>query len=458
MATLRQALFSKPDVSTDEDRRQLVMARLFFATFWSIFFVGAVRKWMFPNFGLLYLAQDLPIALAYLYAFRAGFVRRTPLLWGFLLLSAVVMLQAFTQMLVLGLPPLVTLVGLHHYIFYIPIMIIFPTVLNEFQRRKFIVWNMLLVIPTAVIAVMQSVSPKTAFINLTAGGEAMGVSGSDVVRSTGTFNFTVPYGLWVAIAFSLVVGEWLQPKQLRVLQSNLVMIVSSVAGCLCFLVAGGRSVILLSTCALVGGMMAAVLKGSKRALMTVAGGVIVMPMLVGLTAVIAPHEYDILVLRFTGDRYVDEAQNRTATIAVGFLTDAPVSLLGVGIGMGIDAAHLGDPQALLYAYKYSEYDTTRIVTEAGTATGLLYVGTRLFFSFGMILLCIHVVRRGGPPHVLPLGTAMFAQCYMGDLTRLGTSTFSQVALVYAFVLGAEIYSREQSTVRPDGMFNRTRFA
>ena len=95
-----------------------MMARLFFATFWSIFFVGAVRKWMFPNFGLLYLAQDLPIALAYLYAFRAGFVRRTPLLWGFLLLSAVVMLQAFTQMLVLGLPPLVTLVGLHHYIFY----------------------------------------------------------------------------------------------------------------------------------------------------------------------------------------------------------------------------------------------------------------------------------------------------------------------------------------------------
>ena len=451
-------MFSKPDVSTDEDRRQLVMARLFFATFWAIFFVGAVRKWMFPGLGILYLAQDVPIGLAYLWAFWAGFVRRTVLLWGFLWLSAIVMLQAFSQMLVIGLSPLVALVGLHHYLFYIPMMLVFPVALSDFHRRKFILWNLLLVIPISVIAALQSVSPKQAFINLTAGGEAMGVSGSDVVRSTGTFNFTVPYGIWVAIAVSLVVGEWLQPKEARVIQSNLLMIVVTVAANICYLVSGGRSVIMLSAIAILGGVVAAIMKGSKRTLMTLGLGLITLPLLVGLTAVIAPHEYDIIMLRFTGEQYVDEAQGRTQTMAVGFLTRPPVSLIGVGIGMGIDAAHPGDPSAYLYTYKYSEYDTVRIVYECGTAVGLFYDAVRIAVGVGMVLLAFNVVRRGGAPHVLPLAFVMFIQCYLGDLTRLGTSTFSQVALAYAFILGAEVHSRKQQFFQPDAMFNRTRFA
>jgi hypothetical protein len=143
---------------------------------------------------------------------------------------------------------------------------------------------------------------------------------------------------------------------------------------------------------------------------------------------------------------------------VGFLTVPPFSLLGVGIGMGIDAAHPGDPETYLYTFKYSETDTIRIGFEAGTLTGLVYNGVRILFSAGMILLAMNVVRRGGPPHVLPLAFVMFLQSYQGDLTRLGTVTFCQVALAYSFILGADFWSRGSMEWRPNERLNQTRFA
>lgn len=434
-----------------------MMARLFFATFWLIFFVGAIRKWMFPSMNILYLLQDVPIGLAYLYAFWAGFVRRSVLLWGCVLLAALVMLQAFSQMLILELSPVVILVGLHHYLFYIPMMLVFPLALEDFYRRKFILWNLLLVIPVSVLAAFQTTSPKDAFINLTAGGEAMS-AGVDVIRATGTFNFTIGYAIWTAIAASMVIGEWLQPQGERVIQSRVLLALSTFCAFLCFLVSGERTAILLSALAVMGGILAAILKGSKRSLMIIGAGIVAIPLFVGATAIIAPQEYVVITDRFTSDRNVDEAQGRTMTLATGFLVQPPVSLLGAGIGMGIDAAHPGDPMANVYTYKYSEYDTIRIVMEAGSVVGLLYVAARIFFGLGMIFLAVVVVRRNGSPHVLPLAMAMFAQCYLLDLTRFGPATFAQVALAYAFVFGAEISSRRQVELQPDAMFNQTRFA
>ena len=52
-----------------------VLAKWFFASFWMIVFTGAIRKWIMPGVTALYLLQDVPIGLAYLYAIWTGFFK-----------------------------------------------------------------------------------------------------------------------------------------------------------------------------------------------------------------------------------------------------------------------------------------------------------------------------------------------------------------------------------------------
>jgi hypothetical protein len=177
-----------------------------------------------------------------------------------------------------------------------------------------------------------------------------------------------------------------------------------------------------------------------------------------LVAVLVPNEFQIIVERFTGDEYVAEAQGRTLDIAVGFLTDPPFSLIGAGIGMGIDAAHFGENYNANFLYQSSEWDTIRIVYEEGTLVGLFYDFTRIAFSLGMVFLAIQIVRKGGVPHVLPIAMYCFAQVYLQDLTRLGSMTSGQVAIAYAFILSVYLYPHSNAEQGSATKLISTRFA
>lgn len=443
--------------SAEESRRR-ILARLFFATCWLLVFTGALRKWAFPNANVLYVFPDVPIAIGYVYALVAGMVRRTLLLGGFLILSSVILIQGFLQIILKDLKPFMALVGFHHYLFYIPIMIVFPSCLTEVYRRRFIFWNLLLTLPMTALALLQAVSPQASPINATASGETMGLPGSDAVRATGTFNFTLYFGLWIALAVSLAVGEWLVPREQRAIKNRYLLALCTIAANVCYLASGSRTAILMSGLAISGGILAAVLMGSKRVLATVAGLLLVMPILVALVAVLVPNEFQIIVERFTGDEYVAEAQGRTLDIAVGFLTDPPFSLIGAGIGMGIDAAHFGENYNANFLYQSSEWDTIRIVYEEGTLVGLFYDFTRIAFSLGMVFLAIQIVRKGGVPHVLPIAMYCFAQVYLQDLTRLGSMTSGQVAIAYAFILSVYLYPHSNAEQGSATKLISTRFA
>jgi hypothetical protein len=420
------------------------LARYFFATFWLIVFTGALRKWVAPSVKILYLAQDLPIFGAYLYALWAGLIQRSLLLMGVLFLSCILLTQGFLQIILQQVSPFIALVGFHHYLFYLPMMLIFPVCLNYKYRREFIRWNMLLCLPMCGLAIAQSMFPAAALINKTSEGEAMGLSGSDAVRVSGTFNFTGFYGLWVALAVALCVGEWLLPKEKRAFKSTYLLLACTFASNVCHIISGSRSAILLSFAALVGGALAAFLLGSTRTIATFFSLVLLLPAIVGVTAVIAPHEYQIITERLTGEGYRQEASHRVSEIAIGFITEPPMTLVGAGIGMGIDAAHLGAVGGYQVTYNFSEWDTIRNVYELGTLVGLFYVMTRIFFALGMVGLAVWIVRCGGPPHVLPIAFYCFMQCYLGDLTRFGTMTCSQIMESYAFILGAYLYSNDEA--------------
>lgn len=410
------------------------MARLYFATLWTILFTGAVRKWLAPGASILYLLQDVPIGIAYAYAIWKGIYDRGYMLLGIVLLSAILLLQGLFQIMVSGLNLFVALAGFHNYLFYLPMLIVFPLCLTEKYRRNFIWWNLMFSFPMCFLAMVQSISPKSAFVNRTTGGDAFGVPGADVARVSGTFNFVAFYGIWVGMAVALCMGEWLLPKHRRVIQNQWLLIACTLAVNLCHLVSASRSAILLGVSSVLGAAVAAIVLGSNRAILAIGGIFLLLPVAAGMTYVISPAEFNVVVERFSGGNGKADLMDRFEQGLIGFATVPQFSLIGAGIGMGVDAAHVGNQDTYNFTYQLSEQDTIRNVMELGTPVGMLYVLTRMIFVFGMVFLSIWMVRNGSTPHVLPLSFLLLVQTYQ-DLTRAAAMTASQVMLGYAFILG-----------------------
>ena len=420
------------------------MTRLLMATWLAILLTGAIRKWLFPGTSILYLLQDVPIAFAYLYAIWKGLYIRGSLMLGILLMSVILCFLALMQMIVSGLAAQVAIVGLHHYLFYFPMMLVFPLCLTLRNRTRFIKWNLYASIPMCALAIAQAMAPTTAWVNHTSEGDAYGVPGADVARVQGTFNFTVFYGVWVASVVAYTMGEWLLPKPRRVLKNNWLLLICTISITLCHLVSASRNAIMLAVIAIFGAGVAAVILGSQRALAAIAGILLLLPVVGGLTYVISPDEFNIVAERFTGERYVADGQLRITDALVGFITLPRFNLLGAGIGMGVDAAHVGNSDTYNFTYQFSEQDLIRNVMELGMPVGMLYAIIRLAFLAGMVFFAARLVRQGSSPHVLPLAFFLAAQGYIGDLTRAATMTASQVFLGFAFILGTYYYPDKTS--------------
>ena len=414
------------------------LAKLFFATFLAILLTGAVRKWVFPGAQIVYLLQDVPIGVAYLYALWKGIFDRGYLLLGIIVLTAVLTLQGLAQIIISGLDVTIALAGFHNYLFYFPMLVVFPLCLTEKYRRKFIQWYLLLSIPMCFLALAQAVSPKSAWINQTTGGDAFGVPGADVARLSGTFNAVEFYGIWVGIAVALCMGEWLTPKERRVIKNRGLLILCTFTVNLCHLVAASRHAVLLAAIAVIGGAIGAVVLGSNRALIAIAGICVLLPVAAGATYVISPAEFNIVVYRFSAQGAEEDLSNRISDALIGFATIPRFSLIGAGIGLGVNAAHAGDPNAYQYTYTLSETDDIRNVMELGTPVGMFYILIRLGFGIVMIFICIRMVRSGSTPHLIPLSFVLFALVY-GDMTRNATMTSTQIMVGYAFILGAYYY-------------------
>jgi hypothetical protein len=414
------------------------MARLYFLSFWAIVVTGAIRKWLLPGVNIVYLLQDFPIGIAYVYALWKGIFDRGYLFLGMVLLSVIILLQGLAQIIVSGLNVFVALVGFHNYLFYLPMLVVFPLSLTEKYRRNFIWWNLMLSIPMCLLAIAQATSPKTAWVNKTTLGDAAGVSGADVARLSGTFNHVSFYALWVAMAVALCLGEWLLPVERRVIQKRWLLILCTFTVNICHLVSASREAILLAVLAVIGALIAAVITGSNRAILAIIGICLLLPVGAGAAYVISPAEFNIVVDRFSGEGAQEGLTQRIQDGLIGFATVPKFSLTGAGIGMGVDAAHLGSTDSYNFTYQLSEQDTIRNVMELGTPVGLLYILTRLGFIYGMIFLSMRMVRSRSSPHVLPMAFVLLGQTYQ-DLTRTATMTASQVMVGYAFILSAYYY-------------------
>ena len=425
-----------------------VLANLFMATWICVLLQGALRKWVFPGVAALYLIQDVPLTLAYIYALWKGLVWGGRLAWMCLLVSAVLAIQTTLQVIFGDLQLRTAVMGLHQYVYYLPILFLAPVCFNFKHRRRFIRWNMLITVPMALMAALQSRAPKGAWINRTSAGEDTGLGGlsGDHVRATGTFNFTVSYAIWCGFVVGLVMGEWLLAPQRRSFQSKAMLIICTMSAIVATLVSGSRVAVMLAALAFLGGFAAVIVTRNVRLIVRFSAVILLLPVLVVVSYFAAPASFQAVVDRFSGEGQQQGIEDRIDKMFTAFTWAAGYSGLGVGIGVGIPAANPGH-----VAFVLSENESIRIVQEMGTYTGTVLVLLRDWAGLWLVLAGFRALRLPlghNLPHAVPLAFAAAPIIMAGDLTHSAPVTATQEFFWSALILGALLFRHEPVAPAP----------
>ncbi len=175
-----------------------------------IVFEGALRKWVLPQASdIIYFLKDIILLGAYWkYFFASPYEQKFRITnsWLNLLIFfafAVGIVQALNPSL--G-SPFVGLLGLKAYFIYVPLIWILPSMFKtEDDLIRFLRWNLLLVIPVALVGIQQYFSPADSWINSYAPGEVdlIAVTKSGSVRITSTFSFINSFQGYLIGVFAL---------------------------------------------------------------------------------------------------------------------------------------------------------------------------------------------------------------------------------------------------------------
>lgn len=431
------------DIERQKADGRRVLGTLFLCGWICVLMQGALRKWIFPGVTALYLVQDVPLIVAYGYAVLKGYVWAGKVMMGCVLVALLLSIEALAQIVVVDLDTKTAVIGLHQYIFYFPILFLLPMCLDSAQIRRFIRWNLLSILPMTLLVAVQSRSGKSAWINRTAAGDetAFSINGTTAIRATGTFNFTLSYSIWCGVAAALVVGEWILPPERRSFKSRMLLILCSLSVAMATMVSGSRTAVFLAAGAFFGGVVAAFLLWNTKLLLRFAVVVLLMPVLGGLAYLLAPDAFSGNLNRFSHEDNQKEMSVRIAQMTVGFLIEPGFSVLGKGIGTGIQAASVGamDP----YAIKLSEWDNIRGVQELGTFGGIAIVLTRYLATFLVIGAGIRAqLQRPGFAYALPIAFTVAPTLAIGDMWRTAPMVATQVFYFIALICGAILFRKE----------------
>lgn len=440
---LRMKRAQRPKSSRPRPTSRDVLANLFLVSWICVLLQGALRKWAFPGVTVLYLIQDVPLLLAYIYAVVKGLVWSGKVAAGCTLVAILLSIETLVQLIFVDFQMKTAVIGLHQYIFYLPIVFLLPVCLNRKHMGRFMRFNLWVIPFMALLAGLQSRAGKGAWINRTAAGDetAFGITGTDAVRTTGTFNFTLGYSIWCGIAVALVVGEWLLPPARRSYKSRLLLLFFSCSAALATMVSGSRTAIFLAAAAFLGGIVAALLLRNWEMILRFAGIMLLLPVLLGVTYLISPGTVTGTLNRFSGEDTHREMGKRIIDMTVGFLVEPHYSLLGEGIGTGIQAAQVGSFNP--YATNLSEWDTIRGVQELGTYGGIALVLVRYFAAILVLLAGVRAqLQRPGFGYALPLAMTAVPTLAIGDIWRTAPMVATQVFYCVALICGGILFRAE----------------
>ena len=419
-------------IDNSEERAQTIVRRLIWLYFWLLIIEGALRKWIMPGWSNpLLLVRDPVLIAIYFFAIPAKVFPRNGWTWILLVIGFLSLLISFVR-LWLYLPPttiaLVTGYGFRSNYLHLPLIFVMAKVLRPEDVKRFGWWTLMVLVPMAILMVLQFRAAPDAFVNRTAGGEGeMMMSAMGKVRTAATFSFVTGVVAYFALATGFLVWALLR----RTVYNNWLLAAAGTALVIGIVVSGSRSVV--GACAVVVASLAVVLflrPDSVNRFGQTLLAVVVLGLIVTRTPIFK-EGLNVLSTRFTeGAEATEQSVTRgLVTRVIGdyeeafyILTKAPFLGYGLGIGTNAGAKFLTGRSGFLL----TEGEWSRLFLEMGPVLGIAYVALRCGLVVWIGWLCLRSVRMG---NVLPL--LLFSSAFLpmlsgqfGQPTILGFAVFA----------------------------------
>jgi len=370
----------------------------------------------------LTLLRDPFVLALYTYCVVNSFIRLRGLaqLWiGFAILTV---LLGLGQYLINGYGLVGWMLGVRTYWLYMPLAFVVAETFRMEDVRKFILLNLLISIPYALLVSVQYSAPPSAFVNLGVGEDEGGAVGlkDNIIRPFGLFTYTGPNVQYTAALVALFMAFYIDRTSSR--WRVLLLALSGVAVASMAVLTGSRSIyfmiaaIMLVTIAGLSTSRAA-LKAFSRIL-----GVLGFAVLAGLLLVnVFPDMLDAMAKRLEA---AERSEGSIWDRAIGGLFawveplfTAPIFGEGIGLGAPGVASLLGVPPL-----SFGESDLQRNVNELGLLFGIAMLALRFATAASVLFIAFRLVRKGREM-ALPLVGYYVLPFALGQVTHSPVNAF-----------------------------------
>lgn len=417
----------KLDRKREKARKKIVV--LVFIVYWLLIFEGALRKWAFPSIHqVLFFIRDPFVLVIYLIALKYRFFGKSKILLLSAVLFVVLVLVGAYQVITSDLPVFVYFYGLRNYFFYVPLAFVIAICITPSDLEKLIRLNLRIAVPMAALVFIQFYSSPDSFINkgISSDGFVFRVT-EDIVRTTGTFTFTLGQTYYVGSIFALLLYVWMLPPTER-RYGKIALYGSSVATAVLVFLSGSRTVFFLAALTLISAWFSGILITRKSVKLRT----LLIPSAFVLSAVIIfplffSDAFEAMIYR---QQDAVAAEGSTVVRAFRSFTDflnvfSSVPFTGYGIGYGTNGG--GQYATGSIGFTLAEDEWTRIVMELGPVFGLLFISLRVALVLSLFDKSIHSARR--LKNVLPL--VLFG--FIGIVTLNGGITMQGTVNGYGWI-------------------------
>lgn len=348
---------------------------------------GALRRWILPGFsGPLLIIRD-PVALAAV-VLGHRYLLRHPWALCFIVVGVI----AIPLALAMGHGNLFTaLYGARILILHIPMIFLFPVVLNREDIWKLGEFLLIVTIPMTILIGLQYSLPQSHWINVGLGGVGSAGFGGALgkYRPPGTFSFitgvSMFYPLVASLAASMWLSKWRPLPQWSILSiSGLILALPiSISRSLAF---SYLAVFLLTL------LTSVISPHAIKKQLTIAIGLIILLLPISQTKIFTDsmeafqarweganeHEGgDLGAVGVIQTRIIDELGKD-----LSFATRVPLFGIGIGIGTSAGAQLIAGRQLLIFG----ESEWGAIIIELGPVLGLLLILERLLLAWKLFKL------------------------------------------------------------------------
>lgn len=384
---------------------------------------GPLRKWLLPELSspLIFL-RDPFVALLYVYCFCYRLFATGPLARLWLAMGVVTSLFGLLQYQFNSYDPLAWGLGVRAYWLYVPLAFLIARTFRREDVDRFLLWNVILAVPYALLVAAQYNSPPTAWVNLGVGGDDASVIGvdGDIFRPFGVFSFTAPNVDFTAASVAIFIAFFLSGT--RVPLRAAILCVCGLAVAAMAVLTGSRTIYFLVASivglTLVGSTIA---RPDGRTLLRNLGVLLFVAMAAALLVNVFSDMYAAMGTRFESAAEAEGSiWDRALGVAFAFVDPmytAPVLGSGIGLGAPGVSGYLGLPNLFL-----GENDFERNMNELGVIAGTMLIILRLLTAAWLVSTAVSLARRG-LPIALPLAGYAMVPIAIGQITNSPLSAF-----------------------------------